>query len=116
MTLSLREMIASLEIGTSASSVKENEKKWRRLIKYDWTVLGEYSLLTCPSRNLSFRRRASNSDNNLRFASIAFESLKTYLVTLFFCFSVPSASKPVYKYMVLSLAAISCMEYCQVTR
>ena len=61
-------------------------------------------------------RRASNSDNNLRFASIAFKSLKTYFVTLFFCFPVPSTSKPVYNYILLSLAAISCMEYCQVTR
>ena len=36
--------------------------------------------------------------------------------SLFVCFSVTSASKTVYKYMLLSLAAISCMKYCQVTR
>ena len=37
-------------------------------------------------------------------------------ITLLFCFSVTSASKTVCKYMLLSLAAISCMKYCQVTR
>ena len=78
--LSLRAITFSFKIGTPVAPVKENEKKWRSLFKYDWMVLGVYVLLVFPSRNLSFRRCSSNSDSNSCFSSIAFKTLKTCLV------------------------------------